>query len=190
MLSQSVEAAIAHIAGWKLGAVSIPLFTLFGEEALGFRLANSGTRMVVTDEEHLAKVEAVRDDLPKLELVLLVDTRSDGNGTIDLWAGINAASGDFTAIDTASEDPSFISYTSGTTGNPKGALHAHRTMLGHLPGVEFFHDLLPQPGDLMWTPADWAWIGGLMNYLMGSWHHGVTNLAYRVRKFDPEEPCT
>ena len=187
LLSQSVEAAIAHIAAWKLGAVSIPLFTLFGEEALGFRLANSGARMVVTDEEHLAKVEAVRDDLPELELVLLVDTASDGNGTIDLWSGLDAASGDFTVIDTTSEDPSFISYTSGTTGNPKGALHAHRTMLGHLPGVEFFHDFMPQPGDLMWTPADWAWIGGLMNCLMGSWHHGVTNLAYRARKFDPEE---
>ncbi len=79
-----------------------------------------------------------------------------------------------------------IIYTSGTTGNPKGALHAHRMLLGHQPSVEFFNEFFPQPGDLMWTPADWAWIGGLMNVLMSSWHHGVPVLAQRARKFDPE----
>ncbi len=79
-----------------------------------------------------------------------------------------------------------IIYTSGTTGDPKGALHAHRVLLGHLPGVEMPHEFFPQPGDLMWTPADWAWIGGLLDVLLPSWHHGVPVVAHRMTKFDPE----
>ena len=88
--------------------------------------------------------------------------------------------------DTAADDPAIIIYTSGTTGAPKGALHAHRVLLGHLPGVEMPQDLFPQPGDLFWTPADWAWIGGLFDVLLPSLHHGVPVLAHRMAKFDPE----
>jgi acetyl-CoA synthetase len=66
-------------------------------------------------------------------------------------------------------------------------LHAHRVLLGHLPGVEWPHEFFPQPGDLFWTPADWAWIGGLIDVLLPAWHHGVPVLAHRMRKFDPEE---
>ena len=79
-----------------------------------------------------------------------------------------------------------IIYTSGTTGNPKGALHAHRVVLGHLPNVEMCHDFLPKPGDLMWTPADWAWIGGLINALFAGWYHGVPIVGHRARKFEPQ----
>ncbi len=185
-LSQSVEAAISHAAAWKMGAVSIPLFTQFGEDALEYRLANSGARMVVTERAHLPKIMAIRDRLVNLKLVLLIDGDA-GAGTADFWAGLDAAKDTFTPADTSSEDPSFICYTSGTTGNPKGALHAHRSLIGHMPAVEFFHDFLPQPGDLMWTPADWAWIGGLMNCLMGAWFHGVPVLAFRARKYEPEQ---
>lgn len=186
LLSQSVEAAISHVAAWKMGAISIPLFSLFGEEALAFRLRDSGARIVVTEDIHLAKIEAIRDQLPDLELVVLIDGK-DGDGCADLWRGLDAASDRFRIVDTAATDPSYIVYTSGTTGNPKGALQGHRSLLGHMPAVEFFHDFLPQPDDLMWTPADWAWIGGLMNCLMGAWFHGVPVLAYRARKYDPDE---
>jgi len=191
LMSQSVEAAISHIAAWKLGAISIPMFILFGEDALRYRLQDSGAKILVTDVDNIHKIEAIRHELPDLEAVLLVGAGHDGecrNGTgiFDFWKGLEKASGFFTPLVTDAEDPAFICYTSGTTGNPKGALHAHRTMFGHLPGAEMFHDFLPQPGDLMWTPADWAWIGGLMNCLMCSWHHGITNLAYRAKKYDPE----
>jgi len=187
LMSQSVEAAISHVAAWKMAAVSIPLFTLFGADALRFRLQNSGARMLVTDTDNLPKIEAIRDELPDLETILVVGLGTDGDGLADFWNGMDAARDAFTPVVTASEDPSFICYTSGTTGNPKGAFHAHRTLFGHLTGMEMFHDFLPQPDDKMWTPADWAWIGGLMNCLMCSWHHGVTNVAYRARKYDPEE---
>ena len=83
------------------------------------------------------------------------------------------------------DDPALIIYTSGTTGPPKGALHAHRVLLGHLPGVELPHEFFPQPGDLFWTPADWAWIGGLIDVLLPAWHHGVPVLAHRFRQLRP-----
>jgi acetyl-CoA synthetase len=187
LLSQSVEAGVAHIAAWKAGCISIPLFTLFGEDALEFRLADSEARVVVTDTVNLGKVEAIRDRLPNLKWILVVGAGSDGSGLLDFWSAIERASDAFTPVNTRAEDPGLIIYTSGTTGNPKGALHAHRALLGHLPAVEFFNEFLPQPGDLMWTPAEWAWIGGLMNVLMSSWHHGVPVLAQRARKFDPEK---
>ena len=187
LLSQSVETGIAHIAAWKAGLVSIPMFTLFGEDALEFRLADSGARALVTDAANLPKIEAIRDRLPALELLLVTGLGADGGRRmVDLWPALDAASDRFQPVKTRAEDPALIIYTSGTTGNPKGALHAHRTLLGHLPGVEFPHEFFPQPGDLMWTPADWAWIGGLMNVLMSSWHHGVPVLAQRARKYDPE----
>ena len=122
-----------------------------------------------------------------MELLLVTGLGADGGRRmVDLWPALDAASDRFQPVKTRAEDPALIIYTSGTTGNPKGALHAHRTLLGHLPGVEFPHEFFPQPGDLMWTPADWAWIGGLMNVLMSSWHHGVPVLAQRARKYDPE----
>ncbi len=92
----------------------------------------------------------------------------------------------FQPVATRADDPALIIYTSGTTGLPKGALHAHRVLLGHLPGVEMGFDLLPQPGDRIWTPADWAWIGGLLDVLMPALHHGVPVVAKRFEKFTGE----
>ena len=187
LMGQSLEVAISHIAAWKIGAISIPLFTLFGEDALRFRLKDSQAKLLVTDTDNLPKIEAIRDDLPHLKLIIVVNQKVDDGDQIDFWKGMEEASDAFTPVNTLSEAPAFICYTSGTTGNPKGALHAHRTMFGHLTGMEMFHDFIPKKGDRMWTPADWAWVAGLMNCLMCSWHHGVTNVAYRARKYDPEE---
>ncbi|MCW5700450.1 MAG: AMP-binding protein, partial [Rhodospirillales bacterium] len=188
LLSQSIETAIAHIATWKTGGISIPLFTLFGENALSFRLANSGARVLVTDLEGACKVQSIRHETPDLNRILVIgaDENEVADGWLDFWTAVNSASDEFSPLPTRADDPAVIIYTSGTTGNPKGALHAHRVLLGHLPAVEFFNEFFPQPGDLMWTPADWAWIGGLMNVLMSSLHHGVPVFAHRMRKFDPE----
>ncbi len=183
LLPQAPETAIAHIAAYKLGAIAVPLFTLFGPEALEYRLGNSGARGLVTDQTGLEKVLPLRDRLPELETLLSID----GGPAMDFHAELARASEAFAPCDTAAEDPALIIYTSGTTGPPKGALHAHRVLLGHLPGVEMPQDLFPQPGDLFWTPADWAWIGGLLDVLLPSLHHGVPVLAYRFPKFDPEE---
>ncbi|MCW8951618.1 MAG: AMP-binding protein, partial [Rhodospirillales bacterium] len=187
LLSQSLETPVAHVAAWKSGLISIPLFTLFGEDALEFRLSNSSARAMITDHANLPKILAIRDRLPELELILVTEPTAEGNGIVDFWKAMNSASDSYTPLDTLADEPALIIYTSGTTGNPKGALHAHRTILGHLPGVEFPHEFFPQDGDLFWTPADWAWIGGLMNVLMTSWFHGMPVLASRARKYDPED---
>ena len=185
LLPQRKETAIAHVAVYKAGLVAVPLFKLFGEEALEFRLQDSGARAVVTDRDELPKIERLRQRLPELRLVLCAD--GPGEGAVDLPAALERASSRFDAVPTAAEDPAIIIYTSGTTGQPKGALHAHRVLLGHLPGVEHPHDGFPRPGDRFWTPADWAWIGGLFDVLLPAWHHGVAVVAYRARKFDPGE---
>ena len=183
LLPQAPETAVAHLAAYKLGAIAVPLFTLFGPEALEFRLSNSGAAALVTDQAGLEKVAGLREGLPGLKLLLSID----GGPALDFHAEIERASDAFTPCGTAADDPALIIYTSGTTGPPKGALHAHRVLLGHLPGVEMPQDFFPQPGDLFWTPADWAWIGGLLDVLLPSLHHGVPVLAYRFPKFDPEE---
>ncbi|MBF0307053.1 MAG: acyl-CoA synthetase [Alphaproteobacteria bacterium] len=184
LLAQSLETAVAHVAAYKLGAIALPLFTLFGEDALLYRLEDSGARALITDHANLAKIEPLRDRLPALSTVLAV---GGGPGALDFHDRLGRASDQFVPVDTAADDPALIIYTSGTTGNPKGALHAHRVLLGHLPGVELPHEFFPQEGDLFWTPADWAWIGGLIDVLLPAWHHGVPVLAHRARKFDPGE---
>ncbi|MBF0267530.1 MAG: acyl-CoA synthetase [Alphaproteobacteria bacterium] len=185
LLSQSLETALAHIATYKLGAIAVPLFTLFGEDALLYRLSDSSARLLITDMENLDKVMALKSELPRLDNLLVVGAKGKG-GVTDFWAAMMSASDQFTPEDTLADDPALIIYTSGTTGSPKGALHAHRTLLGHLPGVEFPQDFFPKYGDLFWTPADWAWIGGLLDVLLPAWHHGVPVLAHRARKFDPD----
>jgi len=124
--------------------------------------------------------------LPHLQTILVTGGVNDDK-VLDFWETIDKGSPDFQPVDTKADDPALIIYTSGTTGPPKGALHARRTLLGHLPGVEFPHNFFPREDDLFWTPADWAWIGGLIDVLLPSWHHGIPVLAHRAKKFDPEE---
>ncbi len=188
LLQQRPETAISHVAIYKAGMIAVPLFTLFGPDALEFRLADSGARALITDTASLEKVAPIRSRLPQLSCLVVIDgASSEAGSSVDFRRGMEAASDQFVPADTLADDPAIIIYTSGTTGQPKGALHAQRVLLGHLPGVEMPHEFFPQPGDLFWTPADWAWIGGLFDVLLPAWHHGVPVLAYRFRKFDPEE---
>lgn len=184
LLGQSPECAFAHVAAYKLGAIAVPLFSLFGVEALEYRLANSGACTVVTDRRGAEKLREVRSALPDLRAVLTIDGAAPDS--LDLHAEIAGESDSFEPVETRAEDPALLIYTSGTTGPPKGALHAHRVLLGHLPGVEISHDLFPEPGDRIWTPADWAWIGGLLDVLLPAWHHGVSVVSHRMEKFDPD----
>lgn len=188
LLSQRRETAVAHIGAFKAGCVSLPLFTLFGPEALLHRLRDSGARVLVTDRASLPRIAAIRADLPALEHILVVDGLAgapDMPGLVEFAAALDAAPAGFTPVDTMADTPAVLIYTSGTTGNPKGALHGHRVLLGHLPGVEISHDFLPAEGDLFWTPADWAWIGGLFDVLLPALHHGIAVVACRFSKFTP-----
>ncbi|MGD9039459.1 MAG: acyl-CoA synthetase [Desulfobacteraceae bacterium] len=186
MLPQSPEAGLSHIAIYKIGAIAIPLFTLFGTDGLAYRLSNSEAKGIVTDEANLQKVLDVWEKVPSLKIVVV--TRGERReGISDFWELIEKGSAEFQPVQTRADDPAFISYTSGTTGPPKGAFHAHRVLLGHMPGIEFPHNFFPKEDDLFWTPADWAWMGGFMDVLLPSWHHGIPVVAHRAKKFDPEE---
>src|SRR3989475_3254357 len=185
ILSQRPETAVAHLAAYKLGAIALPLSTLFGPEALDYRLRDAGAQVVVTDTESLDRMLGVREALPALRHVICVD-RADAEGILDYQRLLADASDAFAPVVTAADDPALLIYTSGTTGPPKGALHAHRVLLGHLPAIEFYHEYFPRPGDRHWSPADWAWAGGLLDVLLPSWHYGVTVVAHRPKKFDAE----
>lgn len=184
LLPQAPETVFAHIASHKIGAISLPLFMLFGIDGLEYRLNDAGVKAIVTNGVGAEKLNQIRDKLPELEFILTMD--GSHHGSLDLYLEMENQSRDFLPVNTKADDPAFIIYTSGTTGQPKGALHAHRVLLGHLPGVEMSHDLLPQPGDKIWTPADWAWIGGLLDVLMPALHHGVPVVAKRFDKFTAE----
>src|SRR6266511_1871239 len=185
LLPQSPAVAAAHVAIYKLGAIALPLAMLFGVEAISYRLQDSGARALITCAQGLAKLAVVREVAPGLECVWTTDGVTDG--AEDFNAALARAASDFTPVSTTADDPALMVYTSGTTGPPKGALHAHRVLLGHLPGIEIPHEFLPQPGDRFWTPADWAWAGGLLNVLLPGLHYGVPVVAARHEKFDPEE---
>ncbi|MBN9674090.1 AMP-binding protein [Roseibium aggregatum] len=184
LLPQIPQTAIAHIAAYKIGAVAVPLAALFGLEALRYRLQDSGASALVTDTAGLAKLSEIRDSLPGLGLVVSVDGPETGVASFD---GLLAAASDrFDTLKTSPDDPALMIYTSGTTGQPKGVLHGHRVLLGHMPGIELSQNFLGQEGDLLWTPADWAWAGGLLNALFPALSLGVPVVSHAARKFDPE----
>jgi len=184
ILPQRPETAIAHVAIHQLGAVSVPLSFLFGPEALEYRLANSEAKAVFVDPQSLPNLLPIRERCEKLAHVIGV-AGAQSRGVVAYETLVDGASRRFEAAKTRAEDPAILIYTSGTTGPPKGALMPHRCIIGNLPGFTHSHDGYPQPGDLFWSPADWAWTGGLMDALLPALCFGQPIVGYRGR-FDPE----
>ena len=184
LLPQCPQTPVAHAAVYKLGAIAVPLALLFGPDALAYRLSDSGARAVITCAQGLERMADMPQAPASLELIVSIDGESGEAQDFDALV----ASGEetFAPADTGPDDPALMIYTSGTTGPAKGALHGHRVLLGHLPGVEMPHEFLPRPGDVLWTPADWAWAGGLLNILLPGLLLGVPVVASRTEKFDPE----
>jgi len=184
-LGQNPWTAIGHVACWKAGLVSVPVSTLFAADAVAYRINHVGAKVLITDLSNLPAAVQARAQAAQAVRIYVVDGRApEAESLVD---SIERARDAFTNVDTAADDPAFLNFTSGTTGHPKGALQAHRSMLGHLPGAEFCLDFFPQPGDVMWSPADWAWLAGLMDVLMPAWYHGVPVLTFRAARFDPEQ---
>jgi acetyl-CoA synthetase len=181
MLPQRPETAIAYIAIFQMGAIALPLSHLFGPDALEYRLEHAGASVAIAEPGTLPNLLAIRDRLTNLRHIIGVDAP----GVLEWKKLLEKASSAFRPVDTAAEDPALIVYTSGTTGPPKGALKAHRVMIGNVPGFVHSHDFFPQKGDMFWSPADWAWTGGLMDALLPAWLFGIPILGYRGR-FDAE----
>lgn len=185
LLAQDPECAIGHVACFKSGIVSSPTSVLFGPDAITYRLNDSSAKAVVTDSANYPKIQAVRDACPNLEHVFVVDGEPDG--AENFWTAIADADDTFTNVDTAADDIAWISYTSGTTGMPKGSVQPHRLLLGHMPSLEFIYDFFPQDNDVLWSPADWAWMAGLADILLPGWFHGCTVVATAMKGFEVEE---
>lgn len=175
VLSQRPETAVAHLAAARAGAIAMPLSTGFGLEALAMRVEDADPRVALAEGEAVDRLRALGSDGLR---VIDVDR--------ELPALLAVASPSFTSAETRPDTPALLVYTSGTTGPPKGALHGHRVLTGHLPGFELSHDFFPQPDDVVWTPSDWAWIGGLYDVLIPALHHGRPVVAHRPKRFDPE----
>ena len=184
ILPQRPETAIAYVAVFQMGAIALPLSHLFGPDALEYRMEHAEASVAIVEPTTIGNLRAIRDRLTHLRHVIGVDLHEGGiQGWKDL---LQKASARFTPMDTKADDPALIIYTSGTTGPPKGALKAHRVLLGNAPGFVHSHDFFPQPGDMFWSPADWAWTGGLMDALLPAWLFGMPILGYRGR-FDAEK---
>jgi acetyl-CoA synthetase len=184
ILPQRPETAIAHIACYQLGAIAVPLSFLFGPDALEYRLDNSEAKIALVDPASLPNLAAIRDRLPLLGHVIGVAGAREA-WTLDWKALLERASTQFAPVSTRAIDPALLVYTSGTTGPPKGALMPQQCLLGNLPGFVHSHDGFPQEGDVFWSPADWAWTGGLMDALLPTLYFGYPVVGYRGR-FEPE----
>ncbi|MFM7704594.1 MAG: AMP-binding protein, partial [Rubrivivax sp.] len=190
VMPQRFETAVAHIAVYQLGAVAMPLSMLFGPEALEYRLGHSEAAVAIVDESAIDNVRAVRAAVPGLRTVLAVGG-AQGQGDLDWTATLAAHGARFTAVRTKADEAAVLIYTSGTTGPPKGALVPHRAMIGNLSGFVCsqnwfgFGEQGPGTRAVFWSPADWAWTGGLMDALLPTLYFGREIVAYQGR-FAPE----
>lgn len=184
LLPQSFETVIAHVAIYKIGAIALPLALLFGVEALEYRLRTAGASVVITNTFGLDRISHIRERLPDLSEVICVD--GDRQGVRYFSALVESHPPVFEVAKTAPHDPALMIFTSGTTGPPKGALHGHQVLAGHIPGMQFAHEGFPQAGDKVWTPSDWAWAGGLLNALLPSLLLGVPVVSSPAQKFDAD----
>jgi acetyl-CoA synthetase len=185
ILPQRPEMAIAYLAIFQMGAIALPLSHLFGPEALEYRMEFAGASVVFVEPTTIANLWATKDKLTQLKHVIGVGGARE-SGVHAYESLLEKSSSEYKAENTSANDPALIIYTSGTTGPPKGALQGHRLIVGNLPGFVYSHDFFPQPGDMFWSPADWAWAGGLFDALLPSWYFGMPILGYRGR-FDPEK---
>lgn len=176
------ETAIAHMAIYKLGAVAVTLSQLYGPDTVGHVLNHSEAEAIITQD---AAWERFRGQtFPALRHRVVVGDPKEGElGFANLLAEPVQA---FEPAETEADDPALLMYTSGSTGLPKGLLHGHRILHAYSPTVSMFYNLeLDDDGVVCWTPADWAWVGGLLDLLLPAWEHGQTVVTSESR-FTPE----
>ena len=192
VMPQRPQTAVAHMAIYQMGAVAMPLSNLFGPEALVYRLQDSAAVLVLVDETGIGAVRAVRAQCPALREVVVVGAAQPQLGLEADWRALLAASPStpFARCDTAADDAAVLIYTSGTTGPPKGALLPQRALIGNLTGFVcsqnwFGHGPAQHSDEVFWSPADWAWTGGLMDALLPTLYFGRRIVAWQGR-FAPE----
>jgi acetyl-CoA synthetase len=197
VMPQCFETAVAYMAVLQMGAVAMPLSLLFGPDALEFRLQDSDAVLAIADATALEDLRLTRKRCHLLRTVVGVGAPEVVQGLADCEFGemLEQFSTQFTPLDTLSDDPAILIYTSGTTGNPKGALLAHRALIGNLSGFVASQNWFgfdpavdtdrQSTQAVFWSPADWAWTGGLMDALLPTLYFGRPIVAYNGR-FSPQ----
>lgn len=183
ILPQRPETLFANLGILRAGAIAVPLSPLYGTEGLQYRLDHSQTQVAIVDRGRAATLADIHPELDALETIITLDDPPDLDGLP--WADtVDAAPTTFEASETTAEDSAYIIYTSGTTGRPKGAHHAHRKLLGYIPGWQMINEF-PGPEAVHYTPAGWSWVGGLFAVVWCAWYHGQPVVGYSGQ-FDPE----
>ena len=191
VLPQRFETAVAYMAVLQMGAVGMPLSQLFGPEALEFRLHDSEAVVAICDGSTLPALLSVTAQCPLLNHVIAVDAHAPG--VLD-WSTVLAQEpASFDQVQTLADEAAVLIYTSGTTGNPKGALIPHRALIGNLTGFvcsqNWFgfdpFDPSARSHAVFWSPADWAWTGGLMDALLPTLYFGRPIVGFNGR-FTPQ----
>lgn len=169
----------------KMGAIAQPLFSAFGEEALFTRLEDAETKAIITSRKHIGKVRRIRDQLPALKHIIIIDGEGmklrDGEVAFDFEK--TEPKEKFDIFKVTPDTPSLLHYTSGTTGKPKGALHVHKSILSQYITAKWVLDLTTD--DLYWCTADPGWVTGTSYGILGPWSQGITQLVLEIG-FIPE----
>jgi len=184
LLAERPETIVSFVAVYKLGGIILSMSPLFGQDAVRYRLKDSDAKVLLV-EAGRNDIRDIVEDLPSLQHVILVGGEPSRRKELSFY-DIHGSSTQIKHHPTHSEQPAQMFYTSGTTGPPKGALHAHRFILGHIPSFQLYFELAPHKKDVFWTPADWGWIGALGDVVFPALYFGMPVLAYRRSgRFEP-----
>lgn len=176
-LPKTPEQFFAFLGTLKTQVICGTLFANFGEDALLDRLGDSAARGIITKKHFLKKIERIRDRLPNLKYIILVDSDDHQDNGVLSYKKLMAESDDlFAAPLTGPETPSVLHYTSGSTGKPKGVLHHHRSIIAQ--NFTASHVLSLNPDDIFWCTADQGWVTGTSYGIIGPWSLGVTQVHY------------
>lgn len=185
--AQKVESLVAHLATWKLGAVSVPLSLLFGPDGLKYRLEDSGAKAFIADEAALSSLREIKSECNALETIVTIGNPPAKGNEVSFWNAVEDQPATVESAPMEAEEPAIIMYTSGTTGPPKGVVHAHRSVLGILPfHVTTLRNMDLRPDDVLYTPGEWSWVGPFYGFVLAGLYYGTTIVGDADPQFDPE----
>ena len=177
-LDRNPELYIGFMGITKTGAVVVPLFSAFGDDALVQRMADCRATAVITQRRHVGKVRQARARLPDLKTVIVIDHDPAGKPLRDgevAYTMMEHQVDSFPVARTYAESPSVLHYTSGTTGKPKGALHVHSSILAQYLTSKVVLDI--KENDIYWCTADPGWVTGVSYGIIGPWALGATQIV-------------